>query len=743
MTTRRIILAVLLSLALHVYSGSVPDYIVAINEGRLTEAKELIENLIVSRASNNLDMAVAYKHLGTVNFRLGKEFDVAFAASEKLFKAELSQKNDIKTLQQYSLMLFQRANCLISACEAELSKSKLQGISPVPFKFVKSYIAPAEKDLNAAKTHYPKELNGDIELLSLELAVAEYHIWKTAGQESTAQRAAQKALDCAKGLSTAKGLPADTQAKFAIRYATLMVEMKNGVKEAIGILEESVQKSSGNVELDAATVTLWARLQIKDQAFDGKAASLIEKRLIMATDKLEELRAQNVEAMDFVARKEYFSSRTGLYELLVELYAKMKQPFKMLNAIDRMRSRAIQDFVNKEANLTEKELCATLKENAGMMVAYFIATDTVWIITFDGNGGSIAHTERNGQEIAQLSSGVISVFSNPQHPMTYLRYGPAYRIVPESYHVANQLYKELLSSAHKKFIDGKYEHFYVLLHNVLNYLPLQSLVIKINENNALLSQYVADMALPLTYLPSLSAIRASSVKYDTDSSMVLARGTYSYPAFYNNCPENPDNPNAQPLNLPNVPQEGEQVKKILGTAPDLYFVEKGASEFNLMKYASEKPKSIVHIASHAHLNRKSPLDSYVVLAASDNEDGKVKVRELLGRYKGTLKVGLLVLSACDTNKGEASIQPGDDIAALSNAFLVAGVENVIATQWPASDTSFPQIMEMFYGQIKKGTSPDVALAKAQQQFLMGGQMALRYPIFWANIVLCGKNQKKE
>ena len=448
--------------------------------------------------------------------------------------------------------------------------------------------------------------------------------------------------------------------------------------------------------------------------------------------------------MDFIARKEYYTTRTGVYETLVELYARQNQPFKMLQAIDRMRSRSIQDFVlaPNEESLNEAELREILKKNNGIIVAYFLTVNTVWMVAFDSNGGTISHTKHSGQEIASLASGVLNIFSNVQHPQAYYRFGPSYRPVAEAYHAANLLYKELLEEIHQKFLKGKYDHFYVIPHHILNYLPFSALVINVNDNNAFQSQFVADIGLPLTYLPSLAAIRPSDCKYDMKNTMVMARGTYAYPAFYNACPENPDNPAAPPLNLPNVPNEGRQIAQMLHTPPEYCFAERDASEYNLIKQTTETSKSIVHIASHAHLNCNSPLDSYVVLAASDNEDGKVKVRELLDKYRGKLKIGLLVLSACDTNKGEASIQPGDDIAALSNAFIVAGAENVIATQWPASDTSFPQIMRIFYEHIRQGASPDIALALAQRQFLSSCQMAMRYPIFWANIVLCGKKQKK-
>ena len=167
-------------------------------------------------------------------------------------------------------------------------------------------------------------------------------------------------------------------------------------------------------------------------------------------------------------------------------------------------------------------------------------------------------------------------------------------------------------------------------------------------------------------------------------------------------------------------------------------MEKTASEYNLIRFASGC--SVIHIASHAHLNAMNPLESYVVLTAGHGEDGKVKVQELLSRYRGKIKANLVVLSACDTNRGEQNLLPGDDIAALSNAFLVAGARNVIATEWPACDATFPKIMEQFYLDLSSGQSKDAALAQALKLFLSKNQNVMRYPVFWGNIVLTGGRQ---
>lgn len=732
-----------------IYTKNAFPYVTAINNGKLTEAKQLITETIADKNITSLNKAIAYKHLGTVLFRLGEDYSQAFASSEKIFENELTVNSSESLKKEYAMMLYQRANCLLSACEAELSKAKLQGIPVVPFQLIKKFISPAERDTNAAQKNYPADKQGDMVLLSMELALAEFHVWTITNQPEMAARTGEKVLKIAKESLTIQNMSDDAHKKLILRYATALVEIEKdkpkNFDNAIKILDGAIQVSSGNIELDTAVVSLWAKLQIMNNA-EESVFNKIEEQLIKTANKLEQLRSDNVSSMDFVSRKEYFASRTGLYEALIELYAKQNQPFKLLQAINRMRSRSIQDFINSDVNenkiKTEADLCKILKEGQAMLVVYFIAVDTVWIVTFTESGGVINQTRQNGQEIVALTTQVINVFSSSQHPQGYLRFGPSYRSVPEAYQAANVLYNELLAEAHKIFLESSLQHLYLMPHHILNYLPLATLVIQIDKSNAFLSQFVADKGLPITYLPSLSALIPSNSRYNLQDTLVIARGDYSYAAFYSDSPGNPDNPTAQPMNLPNVLREGQQVKQILRTSPSDFFTENEASEHNLITNIQNKPKAIVHIASHAHLNPNSPLDSYVVLTASHGEDGKVKVRELLGRYKGMMQVGLMVLSACDTNKGEVTIQPGDDIAALSNAFLIAGADNVISTQWPASDISFPQIMEMFYAGLQKETSPDIALATAQQQFLGQGQTVMRYPIFWANIVLSGKNQKK-
>jgi CHAT domain-containing protein len=92
-----------------------------------------------------------------------------------------------------------------------------------------------------------------------------------------------------------------------------------------------------------------------------------------------------------------------------------------------------------------------------------------------------------------------------------------------------------------------------------------------------------------------------------------------------------------------------------------------------------------------------------------------------------LKADLVVISACySTGKRTYS---GEGLVGLSWAFLRAGAHNVIGALWDVSDASTPQIVDEFYGELKKGKSPGAALRTAKLSLLHHGDF--RSPFYWA------------
>jgi CHAT domain-containing protein len=66
---------------------------------------------------------------------------------------------------------------------------------------------------------------------------------------------------------------------------------------------------------------------------------------------------------------------------------------------------------------------------------------------------------------------------------------------------------------------------------------------------------------------------------------------------------------------------------------------------------------------------------------------------------------------------------------LAWAFLRAGAHNVIAGLWEVSDASTEQLMDHFYDELDKGSSPDAALRAAKLSLLHGSPY--HNPFYWA------------
>jgi CHAT domain-containing protein len=96
-------------------------------------------------------------------------------------------------------------------------------------------------------------------------------------------------------------------------------------------------------------------------------------------------------------------------------------------------------------------------------------------------------------------------------------------------------------------------------------------------------------------------------------------------------------------------------------------------------------KDIVLLATYGVLNRRNPLFSHVELAAAPGRDGRLEVHDVYGL---AFDARLVVLSACQTASGSglrADVPAGDEWVSLTQAFLAAGAQRVVATLWLVDD----------------------------------------------------------
>jgi CHAT domain-containing protein len=148
---------------------------------------------------------------------------------------------------------------------------------------------------------------------------------------------------------------------------------------------------------------------------------------------------------------------------------------------------------------------------------------------------------------------------------------------------------------------------------------------------------------------------------------------------------------------------------------------KAASLTTLREHGGEY--SIVHLMAHLDHDMHNPRSSHIVL------DQDLNIDEVLGL--NLQKTSLVVLSGCQSDKGERT--RGDDVIALSRAFMYAGAPSVVASLWSVDDESTSQLMVAFYSHLRDGLSKAEALQAAQTDV----RRSFPNPYYWASFVLMG------
>lgn len=142
--------------------------------------------------------------------------------------------------------------------------------------------------------------------------------------------------------------------------------------------------------------------------------------------------------------------------------------------------------------------------------------------------------------------------------------------------------------------------------------------------------------------------------------------------------------------------------------------------------------SAVHLATHAVANEEKGTYSYLLFSNNDSLDSQLEVEEI---YTMDIPAELVVLSACETGQGEWKL--GEGTIGLERAFTFAGAKSIVTTYWSISDRASVSLMQGFYSQLADGLPKDIALQRAQLQFMDTNPGWLAHPFYWAAFVQKG------
>lgn len=138
----------------------------------------------------------------------------------------------------------------------------------------------------------------------------------------------------------------------------------------------------------------------------------------------------------------------------------------------------------------------------------------------------------------------------------------------------------------------------------------------------------------------------------------------------------------------------------------------------------------LHIASHGLFDTEKPLNSGLLLAKDEQNNGTLTVGEL---YDIKLNVDLVTLSACETALGK--IANGDDVVGFTRGFLYAGASSIVSSLWQVDDAATADLMVGFYANLNKKDKRS-ALRDAQ----LATKSRYKHPYYWAAFQITGSLQ---
>lgn len=225
--------------------------------------------------------------------------------------------------------------------------------------------------------------------------------------------------------------------------------------------------------------------------------------------------------------------------------------------------------------------------------------------------------------------------------------------------------------------------------------------------------------------PALTlAVVGDPVFNDDDPRLVADGGTRSTPV-----PEN--------MPLPRLPfsaREAEEIAALVGEADR--FVATG---FDADKSRIEGDRlqdyRYVHFATHGIIDASHPALSRLAFSMRDSGgmpiDGFLRLRDI---YALRLNADLVVLSACDTALGREI--RGEGLMGLTQGFLYAGADKVVASLWQVPDRATAELMARYYrNMFESGQDPVSALRSAQLE--LAADRRWRDPYFWSGFVVQG------
>ena len=271
---------------------------------------------------------------------------------------------------------------------------------------------------------------------------------------------------------------------------------------------------------------------------------------------------------------------------------------------------------------------------------------------------------------------------------------------------SRELYDLLLRPLHDEIAAA--DHVCIIPHGPLHFLPFHAL----HDGR----EYLIERR-PVSYATSATTLVESLQGANLRLRRALALG----------------DPSSDLASLPHARKEVEEVFEVLGAERCRKEVGVWATRSVVLEAGSQSSENdkddAWHFAMHAQFVHSAPHLSYLQLAQSDFEDGRLFAYEIARMDQ---VAPLTILSACRTAMTREA--RGDELSGLLFSFLAAGAQTVIATLWSVADHSTAELMTEFYRQLDASSS-NLAEALRKAQIALLRKPKTSSPYFWAPFAL--------
>ena len=179
-----------------------------------------------------------------------------------------------------------------------------------------------------------------------------------------------------------------------------------------------------------------------------------------------------------------------------------------------------------------------------------------------------------------------------------------------------------------------------------------------------------------------------------------------------------------------------EVRSICELFPNrcLQKLDTNATREVFLELVKEHAFSIIHLSTHGKANDKNPNQSWISFTQRNRHLDESQLLYASDLYALPIQADLVVLSACETNKGR--LRRGEGIMSFARGLSAAGVKSVLSTFWVIGESPSLLIMKDFYQQLNAGATKDVALQRARKNLMVHGDFS--HPYYWSAFVPIGQ-----